>query len=164
MIFLGRIYLDFFFLFPQKYHRKNRTLILHLLTETFGLFWHFCRAVACSTDCGMDLVCSRPVAGNKPNQHNWSYIYLHQPKNVTSDLWLLSPSRMLQGRDFSVVLYLLELPGQLQVTEAVNKGKLGWQTDQLQNIEKIKEVAAILLKPIWKSLSHPTTSFLWQRL
>lgn len=67
---------------------------------------------------------------------------------------------MLQGRDFSVVLYLLELPGQLQVTEAVNKGKLGWQTDQLQNIEKIKEVAAILLKPIWKSLSHPTTSFL----
>lgn len=67
---------------------------------------------------------------------------------------------MLQSRDFSAVLYLLELPGQLQVTEAVNKGKLGWQTDQLQNIEKIKEVAAMLLKPIWKSLSRPITSFL----
>lgn len=69
--------------------------------ETFGLFWHFCRAVACSTDCGMDLVCSRPVAGNKPNQHNWSYIYLHQSKYVTPDLWLLSSSSATRQGFFS---------------------------------------------------------------
>lgn len=38
------------------------------------------------------------------------------------------------------------------MTEAVNKGKLEWQTDQLQNIEEIKEAAAMLLKPIQEAL------------
>lgn len=108
----------------------------------------------------MDFACSMPVAGDKPNWHNSSYTYLHQLKYVTPDLCLLWQKRVLQGRDFSVVLNVLELSGQLQGTEDVNKGKLRWQTDQLQNIEKIKEMAAILLNPIWKSPSCPITSFL----
>lgn len=53
----------------------------------------------------MDFACSRPVAGDKPNWHNWSYTDLHQLKYVTPDLWLLWQKRVLQGRDFSVVLY-----------------------------------------------------------
>lgn len=112
----------------------------------------------------MDLACSTTIAGNKLNRHNWSYIYLHQLKDVTPDLRLLWQRECCKSGIFSVILHLFELPGQLQDTEAVNKGKLGQQTDQLQNIEKIKQVAAVLLRPIWKSLSLPITSFLRQRL
>lgn len=50
VIFLGRIYLDIFF--PRK---KWDVLILHLFMETSRVFWHFCRAVACSTACTRDL-------------------------------------------------------------------------------------------------------------
>lgn len=128
--------------------------------KSLHVFWHFCRPVACQRTRRMDLACSRSIAGNKLNRDNWSYIYLHQLKDVTSDLRLLRQTEWYKSGIFSVILHLFELPGQLQDTEAVNKGKLGQQTDQLQNIEKIKQVAAVLLKPIWKSLSHPITSFL----